>query len=306
MGIFNRLLGRSTKGSSAVARERLQLILVHDRIDLPPAHLEAMKEEILAVIAKYVSIDSGKVDIALHQRERENMLVAEIPFLKPIESMDIDELVRLPDRDSIDSSSMIVDDESELIGLPTVDNLNMDVLLWEDDTQRNRAITTADITAAETIDENDPVFKSKASDLANNGYSIFDESGSDLPALIAEPEFLDDDTQRNRAITDADIAAADIVAANIVANEAIETLDLAEADNSYIADTDHGHHASPEVDADQSDASTAWSEDPPIAADVLDATPVDSAVEVVDSVTTDIDTDADESLSEPDASDDES
>lgn len=277
MGIFNRLLGRSSKGSSSVARERLQLILVHDRIDLPPAHLEAMKEEILAVIAKYVSVDSGKVDIALHQRERENMLVAEIPFLKPIESMDIDELVRLPDRDSIDSSSLIVDDdEADLIGLPSVDSLNMDVLLWEDDTQRNRAITDADIADAETIDADDPVFKSKASDLANNNYSLFDEPGTDQPALIAEPEFLDDDTQRNRAITDADIAAdaagSDIAAANMVANETIETIELADVDNSYVADTDHGHHPNPDANTDQ-----------PVAVDVGDETPIDSTPEVVDS-----------------------
>jgi|GEM_PF-275377 len=279
MGFINRLLGRSAKGSSATARERLQLILVHDRIDLPPAHLEAMKEEILAVIAKYVAIDAGKVDIALHQRERENLLVAEIPFLKPIESMDIDELVRLPDRDSIDSTSLIVDDDaSDLIGLPSVDSLNMDVLLWDDDTQRNRAISTADIAAA---DDSDSVFRSKASDFANNGYSIFDEPASSEPELVAEPAFLEDDTQRNRAISDADIAASDIVAATVAA---AETLESTEVESSYIADTDHGHHVEDAAQAEQPADSDAWSEDPPAPADGLDETPVDSAAEASEDV----------------------
>ncbi len=80
-GILDRLLGRaSTKGSGAIAKERLQFILVHDRINLPPERVEAMKEEILAVISKYVAVDSDKVDIALQQRDRGNLIIAEIPF----------------------------------------------------------------------------------------------------------------------------------------------------------------------------------------------------------------------------------
>jgi cell division topological specificity factor len=83
-GFFDRIMGRGQKESSAsVAKDRLQFILVHDRINLPPEQLRAMKEEILAVISKYVSVESDKVDIALQQRDRDNsMLVAEIPFSK--------------------------------------------------------------------------------------------------------------------------------------------------------------------------------------------------------------------------------
>lgn len=79
-GLFDRILGRSKDSSANTAKERLQFILVHDRINLPPEQLRAMKEEILAVISKYVSVDSDGVDIALQQRDRNNMLVAEIPF----------------------------------------------------------------------------------------------------------------------------------------------------------------------------------------------------------------------------------
>jgi cell division topological specificity factor len=81
---FDRMRGRDPKPSSAnTAKERLQLILIHDRINLPPEQLNAMKEEILAVISKYVAVDSERVDIALQQRDRnDNRLVAEIPFSK--------------------------------------------------------------------------------------------------------------------------------------------------------------------------------------------------------------------------------
>jgi len=83
-GFFDRMLGRGSKEHSAsTAKERLQFILVHDRINLPPEQLRAMKEEIVAVISKYVAVESDKVDIALQQRDRQNsMLVAEIPFSK--------------------------------------------------------------------------------------------------------------------------------------------------------------------------------------------------------------------------------
>ena len=54
------------------AKERLQFILFHDRIDLPPEQLEEMKKEILQVISKYVSVEQDRVDIALQQRQRDS------------------------------------------------------------------------------------------------------------------------------------------------------------------------------------------------------------------------------------------
>ncbi len=80
-GFFERLLGRtSNKGSGTTAKERLQFILVHDRINLPPERLQAMKAEILEVISKYVSVSSDDVDIFLEQRDRDSLIKAEIPF----------------------------------------------------------------------------------------------------------------------------------------------------------------------------------------------------------------------------------
>lgn len=92
VSFFERMLGRGPgKGSGSKAKERLQFILVHDRINLPPERLEAMKQEILAVISKYVAIDSDNVDIALQRRDRDSLLVAEIPFTKTNEGIDRDD-----------------------------------------------------------------------------------------------------------------------------------------------------------------------------------------------------------------------
>lgn len=94
-GLLDWLRGRSaTKSSSSVAKERLQVILVHDRISLPAEKLQAMKEEILAVISKYVSVRGDEVDIALQHRNRSNLLVAEIPFSQRPDSANQDEARR--------------------------------------------------------------------------------------------------------------------------------------------------------------------------------------------------------------------
>jgi cell division topological specificity factor len=90
--LWDRMTGRSDKqGSGQKAKERLQFILIHDRINLPPERLEAMKLEILEVISKYVSVDSKNVDIALQNRERTPAIIAEIPFHKPVEGIDGDD-----------------------------------------------------------------------------------------------------------------------------------------------------------------------------------------------------------------------
>lgn len=108
---FDRVFGRSgTKGSGSKAKERLQFILVHDRIHLPPEMLEAMKAEILAVISKYVSIDSSNVDIALQQRQRDSLIVAEIPFSKTAEGIEQDDPQILAEREAARAAAEANDD----------------------------------------------------------------------------------------------------------------------------------------------------------------------------------------------------
>jgi len=64
------------------AKERLKLVLIHDRTNITPETLEKLKEELLAVISHHVDIDSDAVKIKITQSGREQKLVADIP-LKP-------------------------------------------------------------------------------------------------------------------------------------------------------------------------------------------------------------------------------
>lgn len=81
---FDRLLGRRNNGSGMTAKQRLQLVLVTDRSDLSPEKMQQMKDEIINVISKYVSIARDKVEINLEQRQRDNWLVADIPLLRAL------------------------------------------------------------------------------------------------------------------------------------------------------------------------------------------------------------------------------
>ena len=76
---FDRILGRERK-SADQAKERLRLVLIHDRIDLNPGQMEALKDELIAVISRYVPIDSKAVHIEMSSEGREQYLVANIPL----------------------------------------------------------------------------------------------------------------------------------------------------------------------------------------------------------------------------------
>ena len=52
-----------------VAKDRLKLILIHDRGELSPETLEKIKHEIFEVLAKYVEIDDSDIDIAVTKSE---------------------------------------------------------------------------------------------------------------------------------------------------------------------------------------------------------------------------------------------
>lgn len=84
MDLFRNFFNKSS--SKNVAKERLKLILIHDRSDLSPELLEMIKNDILKVISKYVVIDSTDVEIALTKTDPSQgsspALVANIPIKK--------------------------------------------------------------------------------------------------------------------------------------------------------------------------------------------------------------------------------
>ncbi|WP_427338982.1 cell division topological specificity factor MinE [Caloranaerobacter sp. DY30410] len=83
-----RLFGKNEVNSKTVAKERLKLVLIHDRANVSPRFLEMIKGDIIRVISDYMDIDEEGLDIKLTRTRRESdnspipALVANIPIIK--------------------------------------------------------------------------------------------------------------------------------------------------------------------------------------------------------------------------------
>ena len=75
MSFFKR-----NKKSAQSAKERLQLVLTHDRTDMSPAQLSALKDDLIEVISKHIDIDPDAVMIDIAHEGRSQRLVADIPL----------------------------------------------------------------------------------------------------------------------------------------------------------------------------------------------------------------------------------
>jgi cell division topological specificity factor len=78
---LQRILGKEPS-SKKVAKERLRLVLLHDRTSLSPEVLESLKIDIIHTISKYLEIDESNLDVSLNTEDDEVALVANIPILK--------------------------------------------------------------------------------------------------------------------------------------------------------------------------------------------------------------------------------
>jgi cell division topological specificity factor len=76
---IERLLGREPK-SAQTAKERMKLVLVHDRTDMPPSEMDQLKDELIDVISRHLEIERGGARIEMTQDGRQQRLIADIPL----------------------------------------------------------------------------------------------------------------------------------------------------------------------------------------------------------------------------------
>jgi cell division topological specificity factor len=79
---IERLLGRNRKSANQ-AKERLHLVLIHDRTNLTNSALEALKDELIDVISRHIDIDPEAVNIEMSKDGRQQRLIADIPIRGP-------------------------------------------------------------------------------------------------------------------------------------------------------------------------------------------------------------------------------
>lgn len=79
---IERIFGRNRKSANQ-AKERLHLVLVHDRTNMTNSALEELKDELIDVISRHIDIDPNAVNIEMNKEGRQQRLIADIPIKGP-------------------------------------------------------------------------------------------------------------------------------------------------------------------------------------------------------------------------------
>ena len=88
MSFIKRLLRQDTaeQNSAKLAKERLQIIISHQRADQSgPEYLPALRQDLIKVIAKYVKIDPEQVKVDLEKEGNKAILELNITLGDPIQ-----------------------------------------------------------------------------------------------------------------------------------------------------------------------------------------------------------------------------
>jgi cell division topological specificity factor len=80
LDIIAKFFGKDSTGSKDVARERLRLVLIHDRSLVSPELINALKVDLIQVIQKYMDIDVESLLVNLENADDSVALVANIPI----------------------------------------------------------------------------------------------------------------------------------------------------------------------------------------------------------------------------------
>lgn len=79
--LFKRLpLGDHAQQSKQTAKERLKLALTYDRGGLAQGTIELLRDEIIQVIAKHLTINEEEIEINFDRTSEQNKLIASIPL----------------------------------------------------------------------------------------------------------------------------------------------------------------------------------------------------------------------------------
>ncbi len=80
MGVFEFFVGRKKQTPGELAKERLKVVLVHDRLKVNPEVLEMIKNELLSVISRRLEVDEQNMQISLARESGWDTIQANVPI----------------------------------------------------------------------------------------------------------------------------------------------------------------------------------------------------------------------------------
>ena len=95
---YNKVLGffrQTEKKESAkdVACNRLRVVLMQDRTNLTPEHLERMRTELIELLSRYVEMDKEALELNFEQEGTQMALMLSIPVLRAKEESEIEKSI---------------------------------------------------------------------------------------------------------------------------------------------------------------------------------------------------------------------
>lgn len=81
MDLLWRWLHREQQ-SKDVAKERLRLVLVHDRATVSPQIMQSIRRDIIQVISRYMDIDADRMEVEIANNQESVALTASIPVIR--------------------------------------------------------------------------------------------------------------------------------------------------------------------------------------------------------------------------------
>ncbi len=80
MGVFEFISGRKKPTPGELAKQRLKVALVQDRVKVNPELLELIKADLLTVISRRLEIDEQHMQISLARENQLDKLQADVPI----------------------------------------------------------------------------------------------------------------------------------------------------------------------------------------------------------------------------------
>jgi cell division topological specificity factor len=113
MGVFEFMVGKKKPTPGEVAKERLKVVLAHDRLKLNPELLELIREEILSVVSRRLAVDEEQVLVNLAHEGGIEKLLANMPIKREKITFEWDPPSYTPASNVLHGTMHIKEDENE-------------------------------------------------------------------------------------------------------------------------------------------------------------------------------------------------